>query len=646
MKPSERIQAQRLAQRHEEFLARLGAERAARAEAEQRARAAHEAKVAELREQKRRERQTEAARLELTERERIHRAAQARAARVRKWAGQRRARERTQPPADLTSPRPRVVLSTARPLARRIYRLAKPAAPLRPDAPPRSRALRTERPRVGERSIPRRDVPVRRPPAVRIQKTDRLGGIIGGQKSRRPAKVSRAGRSGQRVYKIAKPVAAPRPAASRATHGIVKPAAGRRVAPPSRARQQAAPPRVRRAAPAKATQQPERRAPQRPARVRAKAAAPSAPASRPRAVVAGSRPQAPVPSKPAVRDQHSLPRAGSVPPSSAPAPAASSAASTALAPPGSASVELPENLLWLRVQDGYVVDGMGRAVNMRGVDVAGFDTVAPGAGQTLAEALSLDDANLTTIVDLWGISLVRVSFRAQTVLAGNDVLSSGDVLSGLDDLVSAAADAGAYILLAQQAPAGVATPDAGVLTCWQALASRYADEPAVLFELFASDFPLAGNWLDVALMLVGVIRKEHPASLVFVGNGSGGPDIAGLPLRFSTGDPVPNIVYTVRVDPQHLPNTRDAQLAGLTDAFPLVASQWSNGGSGFDRSSELAAGVFGRYGIGWFASSWNAPPRLVGDAAGHDFSPTAWGLTVLRALSAPAKPRYVRFLSG
>ena len=329
-----------------------------------------------------------------------------------------------------------------------------------------------------------------------------------------------------------------------------------------------------------------------------------------------------------------------------PSAAPTAAASTALAPAGSPSVELPDNLLWLRAQDSFVVDGTGSAVGLRGVNVAGLDTVAPGRDQTLAEALSLDDANLATIVDLWGVNLVRVPFQAQTPLAGTDALSSGDVLSGLDDLVAAVADAGAYILLAQRAPAGATTPDAGVVESWQALAARYANEPAVLFEIFASDSPLTGNWLDVALMLVGVIRREHPASLLFLGNGSGGPDIAGLPLRFSTGASVPNIVYTVRVDPRHLPNTRDAQLAGLTNSFPLVASQWSNGGPGFDRSSELAADVFGRYGIGWVASSWNVAPRLVANAAAHDFSPTAWGLTVLRAVSLPMKPQYVPFLSG
>lgn len=292
-----------------------------------------------------------------------------------------------------------------------------------------------------------------------------------------------------------------------------------------------------------------------------------------------------------------------------------------------------------------MVDGNGRGVVFRGVTVDGLDTVAPTADQTLAHALAIGDSNLSTIVDFWKLNVIRVPFQAQTVLSGNGALSSADILAGLDDLIEAASDAGAYVMLSQQAPPQAALPDDTVFDAWNVLATRYADEPAVLFEPFTSDAPLAGTWLDAALRLVGLIRSQHPASLLFLGNGTGGPDLGGLPLRFSTGDPAPNIVYTIGVDPAHPPNGTDARLAEWTESFPLVACPWSNGGAPFDRAPELAAEFFSRYGLGWIARSWNAAPRLVADAAGGDLTPTRWGLTVLRAMSLPTRPQYVRILS-
>ncbi|HEV2282781.1 MAG TPA: cellulase family glycosylhydrolase [bacterium] len=301
---------------------------------------------------------------------------------------------------------------------------------------------------------------------------------------------------------------------------------------------------------------------------------------------------------------------------------------------------------WLRTHAGYVVDGNGKGVVFRGITADGLDAAAPAADQTLADALGLSNAGLSAIFDLWKLNVIRVPFRAQTVLAGNGALSSTDVLAGLDGLIQAVSDARGYVMLSQQAPGGTALPDEPVFEAWNTLATRYVDEPAVLFEPFASDLPLAANWLDAALLLVGLIRSQHPASLLFLGNGTGGADVGGLPLRFSTGDPVPNIVYTIAVDPAHPPNGADARLAEWTDSFPLVACPWSNGGPAFDRTPELAAEFFSRYGLGWIASNWSAAPRLVEDAAGVDLTPTGWGLTVRRAVALPTRPQYVRILSG
>ncbi len=310
-----------------------------------------------------------------------------------------------------------------------------------------------------------------------------------------------------------------------------------------------------------------------------------------------------------------------------------------------------EGLLWLSTVESYIVDENGAAVNLRGATVQGLDGVAPTSGQSFPEALSLDEANLSAISDFWGFNLIRLPFQPQTILSGNSSLSADELLSGLDDVVAALAGAGVYTLLALQAPTppGATTaplPDQSTVDCWSLLAQHYQDEAAVLFEIFAAALPIASDWLGNAPVLIGTIRRQHPASLLFVGNGSAGAETTGLPLRFTTGDPTPNLVYTIRVAPQHQFSTEeDLQLALLAKSFSVFASDWSDSAGGeFDRSAELAANTFSRYGIGWAASSWNAEPRLVMDSAVHNFVPTRWGLSVQRAMTLPTKEPLTKLL--
>jgi hypothetical protein len=137
--------------------------------------------------------------------------------------------------------------------------------------------------------------------------------------------------------------------------------------------------------------------------------------------------------------------------------------------------------------------------------------------------------------------------------------------------------------------------------------------------------------------LVATIRQWKPTSLIFLSSGNGGADVSGLPLLSPAGDPVFNLVYTIGVSPAHAPNPNDGKLKALAKSYPVFASVWLDGGSDFGRSSARVPDLFDRYGIGWAASSWNAEPRLVADAAGHDFTSTGWGLVAARAFRLPGR---------
>jgi Cellulase (glycosyl hydrolase family 5) len=285
----------------------------------------------------------------------------------------------------------------------------------------------------------------------------------------------------------------------------------------------------------------------------------------------------------------------------------------------------------------FVVDDHGDAVSLRGVTVLGFDD----AGPDVVTALSLDEDNLSLMRDVWGLSLVRIPFQAQSMVSGNGVLSAGDVLAGLDEIVSVVSQAGLYLLLAIEAPLPVEGapppgPDNNTVLAWQTLVAHYNNENAVLYEVFSSAAPLDAAWPQEAQMLVGMIRRLNQAALIFIGGGKGGVDVSQLPLLFPTGDAVFNVVYTVDVSPSSAPRPDDGGLSSFAQLYPVFASTWSEDGDG--RLGPYVADLFGRYGIGWAASNWNAEPRLIADAANHDFTATGWGLVASRAAASPVRP--------
>jgi len=297
----------------------------------------------------------------------------------------------------------------------------------------------------------------------------------------------------------------------------------------------------------------------------------------------------------------------------------------------------------------FILDQNGNAIALRGVSVVGLDTAAPPTGQTLPDALGIDENNLALMTGTWGLNLVRLPFQAQTVLSGSSGFSAGNLLAGLDLTVALISDAGAYVLFALEAPAGGATPpapDASTLQALQMLARRYQNEPGVLFEIFASPLPLAANWLQAAAALVTTIRQQNPSTLIFVSSGNGGVDVTGLPLQLPTGAPIFNLVYTVSVSPMSFPGPDDGPLGVFADLYPVFASTWSDDPSNVSRLSPYAAEFFGRHSMGFAAANWNADPRLVTDAIHHNFTATAWGLIAGRAATLPVRALLKPFLTS
>jgi hypothetical protein len=291
----------------------------------------------------------------------------------------------------------------------------------------------------------------------------------------------------------------------------------------------------------------------------------------------------------------------------------------------------------LNTQGAFILDPQSTAVALRGVNVTGFDSLA--FVQTIAADLQLDDVSLAVLHQLWGLNMVRIPMLAHTVVSGNSALAPTDVLNALDSLVEKLQGAGMYSLLAIEAPAPPAPatpePDSDTTAALQSLASRFATNPGVLYEIFASSVPLGSDWPQLAQQLIGAVRSRSSAAIVFVNTGNGGIDDAQFPLLFPTGDPVFNIVYTISVGPGIAPIPEEGVLASLAENYPVCATIWTDDPGGL---TPYSGDLFGRYGIHWAASNWNSDPCLVANAGAHDFSATSWALTVQRAAAYPIKP--------
>jgi len=255
--------------------------------------------------------------------------------------------------------------------------------------------------------------------------------------------------------------------------------------------------------------------------------------------------------------------------------------------------------------------------------------------------LGLGDIALGWLADTWKVNLIRLVLDPGAVVGAD-----ASALASLDDLIASAALVGMHTLLVMDvsAPPGVQQVAASEMVQGLVrLAARYQSEPAVLFELCHPDARFGDDWPLSAAVAVGLTRAQHPASLILVG----GVDRTALrdsfPLRITADTPIAHLVYTLSVGEKSSGLGIHSELRPFLQTWPTFASKWTPGSAGLSPIAEIEAVQLEQTGTGFAAWTWNSEPRLVVDAAGEDFSPTAPGLMVQRALSRPALDRVGTF---
>lgn len=337
----------------------------------------------------------------------------------------------------------------------------------------------------------------------------------------------------------------------------------------------------------------------------------------------------------------------------------------------------------LRTAGAFIIDSRtDDPIVLRGVNRSGLEYAEPGEG-TFLDAAGITREEIEEIVRGWGATVIRLPFTQDVVLRGRGARTPADYLEAIDRVVAWAAEFGAYTLLDLQwldrdrvfGMNGDFTfnrvpplPDQESGAVWARLASRYRDEPAVLFDLFnephdplpddSSDLlhisaaglvePRPGrsvrarHWRPWARHLIDTIRAEHPTALIFVSGVRWAYDLRGLPFRDDAGAPVPNLVYSTHVYPWS--RTHPLRLAGgendwsrafghLAGIVPLFAGEWGGADEHLPWGEALLR-YFDRHAIGWTAWSWADWPHLVCNCRQRDYTPTAFGQLVRSSLLA------------
>ena len=308
--------------------------------------------------------------------------------------------------------------------------------------------------------------------------------------------------------------------------------------------------------------------------------------------------------------------------------------------------ELSHRLPHLTTSGNRIVNRETRKpVLLRGVNRSGMEYSEP-SNEGFAQAAGISQDEVQCIAEGWNCNILRVPFNQDWVLNGRRSHSAEEYLRDLDCIVRWAAECGAYTLLALQwlnadlqyggkfnfiAP----LPNLESIRLWHILANRYADEPAVLFDLYTEPhdrlpddlnplcspdgllFPsnhrkiTTAEWKPWASKLVEVIREVDPNKLIFVSGVNWGYDLRGMGLDFA------NLVYSTHIYPQKRPSWEKA-FGKLAAQMPVFAAEW--GGSKADRDWGIKLiHYLDVLEIGWTAWSWSDHPHLVANRIPTEF---------------------------
>ena len=272
----------------------------------------------------------------------------------------------------------------------------------------------------------------------------------------------------------------------------------------------------------------------------------------------------------------------------------------------------------LTTSGNRIVDAAtGGAILLRGVNRSGLEYAWPDE-DGFASGAGISRAEIEWIASEWKANIVRLPFSQDRVLGGFGGRSAEEYLRDIDRVVGWAARYGMYTLLDLQWIGGelAPLPDDRSAAMWSALAERYREQPAVLYDIFNEPHDVTmEEWKPWARRLIDAIRGPHPAALVFVSGVNWGYDLRGFPLDR------PNLVYSTHIY-RNKGSDWEGAFGALARAWPVFAGEC--GGEDADLSwGRRLFRYLDELEMGFTAWSWADRPHLV-----SRYAPTRFGQLV------------------
>jgi len=217
----------------------------------------------------------------------------------------------------------------------------------------------------------------------------------------------------------------------------------------------------------------------------------------------------------------------------------------------------------------------------------------------------------------------------------------------LDTAVRWSGELGLYVILdwhsignevtgyAPQVPELFCHTDAMTTNFWERVASRFKDEPHVVFEIFNEPQNIsAADWRACANRLVRVIRAQQARQLIIVGGLNYGRELDWVLREPVTGE---DIAYASHIFPSHAQSGWDRDFGNVAARYPVLITEWGfidrqQTANSTDKYLSGDAETYGKplmsylgqRGIGWVAcwydEQWQ-PAMLLPGGKGY----TPWG---------------------
>lgn len=241
-------------------------------------------------------------------------------------------------------------------------------------------------------------------------------------------------------------------------------------------------------------------------------------------------------------------------------------------------------------------------------------------------------------------NLVRIQV-SEFGLNPADPLYSASYVQEVQQGVELARSLGLNVIVSLQAesPAGNETrcplPDAGAATDWSELASMFAGDNGIMFELYNEPAPLANpanwqTWLNggpvangsstctaVGMQsLVDEIRQEGATNVIIVPGLDYELTLAGMPTVTDPSDPSdPQLAYGIHYPALNLSTTAwDTEFGNLARTAPVIVTEWqANSTTNCIQSSPTTAPLLLEYlaskGIGVVGFAFDLPGTIISD---------------------------------